>query len=100
MHPTSCIRLGRAQASMFHAARGTTIVSTRGRFLVSESGSAADTHFTVSEGECHVVQRSGWVRLQASGSAPCTAAVSAGMAAVPWWRRWSRRMFILAALKG
>jgi len=85
---------------MFHAARGTTVVSTQGSILASESGLAVDTHFTVSEGECHVAQRSGWVRLQASGSAPCTAAVGAGVAAAPLWRRCWQRMLILAALKG
>ncbi|HWW04485.1 hypothetical protein [Collimonas sp.] len=96
----SRIRLGRAQASMFYAARGTTVVAMQGNILVSEGGLAADTSFVVSDGECHVVQRSGWIRLQASGIGPGTAIVSIGLPAAPWWQRWWQRAHTLVALKG
>lgn len=99
MQPTSCIRLGR-EASMFHATRGTVIVSTQGSILVSESGVATDTHFTINDGECHIVQRSGWVRLQANASASGTALISTALPAASLWRRWwQRRTFAPVPLR-
>ncbi|WP_092352835.1 hypothetical protein [Collimonas sp. OK242] len=96
---TSRIRLGRAQTSMFYAARGTTILALQGRLLVCEGGALADTRFVIGDGECHVVQRSGWVRLEASATGPGTAVVSSGIPATPLWRRWWQRAHTLVALK-
>jgi len=90
---TSRIRLSRAQSSMFYATRGATIVAVQGSILVYEGGAAADTRFAVSDGECHVVQRNGWVRLEARGTSPGTVIVSAGLPPVPLWRRWWRRTY-------
>ncbi|SFB15982.1 hypothetical protein SAMN04515620_12178 [Collimonas sp. OK607] len=97
---TSRIRLGRSQTSMFYAAHGTTIVAIQGSILVCEGGTVADTRFVVSDGECHVVQRNGWVRLEAGGANPAAAIVNAGLPPVPLWRRWWQRAHTLVALKG
>ncbi|WP_211465495.1 hypothetical protein [Collimonas silvisoli] len=96
----SRIRLSRAQASMFYAARGTTVVAIQGNLLVSEGDIATGTRFVISDGECHVVQRNGWIRLQASRSGPGAAIVSARLPAAPWWQRWWQRAHTLVALRG
>ena len=97
---TSRIRLGRAQTSMFYAARGTTIVALQGSILVCEGSTVADPRFAVSDGECHVVQRTGWIRLEAAGAKPAAAIVNTGLPPTPLWRRWWQRAHTLAALKG
>lgn len=96
---TSRIRLSRAQTSVFYAVRGTTIVTVQGSILVCEGVTVADTRFAVSDGECHMVQRSGWVRLEAKGAKPAAAIVYAGLPSVPLWRRWWQRAHTLVALK-
>lgn len=95
----SRIQLDRSQTSMFYAARGTIIVAIQGSILVCEGGTAADTRFVVSAGECHMVQRSGWVRLEANGTKPSAAIVNAGLPSVPLWQRWWQRAHTLVALK-
>ncbi|GAC1333703.1 MAG: hypothetical protein NVS3B11_26890 [Collimonas sp.] len=96
---TSRIKLSRAQTSMFYATRGTAIVTVQGSILVCEGGTAADTRFVVSDGECHMVQRGGWVRLEVSGAKPAAAIVDAGLPSVPLLRRWWQRAHTLVALK-
>ena len=85
---------------MFYAARGTTVVAVQGSILVCEGGMAGDPRFVVSDGECHVVQRNGWVRLEAGGAKPAAAIVNTGLPPVPLWRRWWQRAHTLVALKG
>ncbi len=96
---TSRIRLSRAQTGMFYATRGATIVAVQGSILVCEGGTAADPRFAVSDGECHVVQRNGWVRLEARGTGSGTAVVSSQLSAAPLWLRWWQRAHTLVALK-
>ncbi|MEO6919044.1 MAG: hypothetical protein ABI171_08530 [Collimonas sp.] len=95
---TSRIELGRGSGSMFHASRGTTIVSLQGNMLIAETDSYL-TDISVAncallhEGDCHVIRRSGWVRLHAQGSSN-----AAGLVIVPtgnflasFLARWRRR---------
>ncbi|WP_211453635.1 hypothetical protein [Collimonas antrihumi] len=97
---TTQIRLSRAQTSMFYATRGTAIVTVQGSILVCEGGTAADTRFAISDGECHVVQRSGWIRLEANGTKPAAAIVNTGLPSIPLWQRWWQQAHTLVALKG
>lgn len=103
---TSRIQLGRNHGTMFHAARGTMIVSEQGEILVSEGtdfwcGPTFVTHFLIVEGECHVVQRGGWVRLQPGGieSAASLILIGAKTVSVPLWQRWWRWAIALPTLK-
>jgi hypothetical protein len=114
MHPItsdsiSRIRLGRAQTSMFYAVRGTAIVALQGNILITQTdGYLADitvgAHALISEGDCHVIQHGGWIRLQASGIEAAAGLViaeaKAGVFSTSFWQRWRRWVNALMPLKG
>ena len=90
---SSTFHLNRKHCTLFHASRGTTIISTRGNILITAADPGLASRAFISEGECHLLQRGGWVSLQASG-----AESAAGLALAPaenWlaalWQRWRRQ---------
>ncbi|MFJ2988456.1 hypothetical protein ACIPF8_11355 [Collimonas sp. NPDC087041] len=93
-YTTSRIRLGRDQATMFYATRGTVIVAEQGNILIGESanqwlGLTTAVQSLIGAGECHALQRDGWLRLQAVGQESADGLVIAEMpsTAIPIWLR-------------
>jgi hypothetical protein len=85
-------------STLFYGRRGTAIVTMQGHILIME----ADNHLVdialsnctlITEGECHVLQRDGWLRLQASGAGRAAGLVIAppGNWLLSLWQRWLRR---------
>ena len=92
------LSLNRDSSTLFHASRGTAIVSMRGNILIA----AAEECLTgitlagctiIAEGECHMLQRGGWVRLQAGSAerAACLVIAPAETRLATLWQRWRRR---------
>lgn len=95
---STTLSLNHDRSTLFHASRGTAIISMRGKILIA----AADECLTditlakytlIAEGECHMLQRSGWVRLQADGAERATGLVMAPAESrlATLWQRWRRR---------
>ena len=89
----STFHLNRKHGTLFYASRGTAIVSTQGNILITAADPCLASRAFIIEGECHLLQRSGWIRLQASG-----AETAAGLVITPtgnrlttWWQRWLQR---------
>lgn len=104
---TSRIRLSRDHATLFHAERGTVIVSERCDIAVSETAAylpdvATRARLLICQGECHVVKRSGWIQLQASGadSGVALIIVSTHLLSPSVWQRLRRRVTALMPLQG
>ncbi|WP_038491205.1 hypothetical protein [Collimonas arenae] len=74
---TARIQLGHDRSNMFYASRGTAIVSLQGNILIAEAAShlvdiTVANRALIAEGDCHVIQRGGWVRLCAQGGGKAT----------------------------
>lgn len=95
---SATLRLNGKHSTLFYARRGTAIVSTQGNILIITADHCmaeivlAGRAFVI-EGECHLLQRSGWVRLQASGAenAACLVLAPTESWLAAWWQRWQRR---------
>ncbi|PFH08221.1 hypothetical protein BCF11_0573 [Collimonas sp. PA-H2] len=95
---STTLSLKHDRSTLFHASRGTAIVSMRGKILIAAANECL-TDITlasctiIAEGECHVLQRSGWVRLQAGGAerAACLLMAPAENRLATLWQRWRRR---------
>ncbi|MGB7193593.1 MAG: hypothetical protein WBD81_09055 [Collimonas pratensis] len=95
---SSTLRLDRKYCTLFYASRGTAIISTQGNILITAAdpclaGIALSSRTFITEGECHVLPQSGWIRLQASGAETAAGLVLAPTAnrLVTLWQRWLRR---------
>lgn len=96
---SSTFHLNRKHCTLFYASRGTAIISTRGNILITAAdpclaGIPLASRAFITEGECHVLQRSGWMRLQASGAESAAGLVIAptGSWLAALWQRWQRRV--------
>lgn len=94
---SNTFRLNRKHDTLFYASRGMAIVSTQGNILITAAepcmaGIPLASRTFITEGECHVQQRSGWIRLQASGAETAAGLViaPAGNRLAGWWQRWLR----------
>ncbi|WP_211443611.1 hypothetical protein [Collimonas humicola] len=92
------LSLNHDNSTLFHASRGTAIVSMQGNILIAAAdecliGITLAGCTVIAEGECHTLQRSGWVRLQASGAerAACLVVAPAETRLATLWQRWRRR---------
>jgi hypothetical protein len=103
---STTLRLGSKHCTLFYASRGTTIIATQGNILIATAaacvaGIPLASRAFITEGECHVLQQGGWMRLQASGagSAACLVLAPAGNRLVALWQRWLRRALQPAPLR-
>jgi len=95
---SATLRLNSKHSTLFYASSGTAIISMQGNILIATADcSTAEIPLAcralISEGECHVLQGDGWVRLQASGaeSAHGLLITPTGNWLATLWQRWQRR---------